>query len=262
MRTSTRPMRAFSVTGVSKSGKTTLVVELTKELTKRGYKVGTIKSIGCGRGCENHVDDTCDGDFENKDCFTIDTKGKNTYKHRKAGAQVVTAWSKAETAIIYPKRLELAKIIDSYDYDFLIVEGGRSYPLPKITTGTTLADLDLRIRNTSLAISGRVADQIKEYKGLKAYRTFEDVEALADLIEEKVYPAIAFKDYQGCRMCGMTCEDLVEKIHQGEKTYKDCLRAYPKIDFAGNEEDLEKLRKALIALDIEDFPGEIKIEFK
>lgn len=262
MRTSSRPMRAFSVTGVSKSGKTTLVVELTKELTKRGYSVGTIKSIGCGRGCQHHVDNSCNDNHDQEKCFTIDTKGKNTFKHRKAGAKLVTAWSKAETALIYPQRLELAQIIDMYDYDFLIVEGGRSYPLPKITTGTTIADLDLRIRTTSLAISGKIADQISEYKGLKAFRTFEDIEALADLVEEKVYPAIGFKDYQGCRMCGMTCSDLAEQIHQGKKTYLDCLRAYPKIDFAGDEERKEKLRKALISLDLEDFPAEIKIEFK
>lgn len=263
MRQKNKHMKAFSVTGVSKSGKTTLVVELTKELTKRGYSVGTVKSIGCGRGCQGHLTGTCDGNHHHPEFgFTIDTEGKNTFKHRRAGAKVVTAWSKGETALIYPERLELADLIDSYDYDYLIVEGGRAYDLPKITTGSSLENLDKRLSGTTFAISGKIADQIEDYKGIKAFKTFEDIEKLADLVEEKVYPALAFKDYKGCKMCGLTCKDLAEKIARGEKTYKECLRAYPNIDFAGDEEEVEKIRKALVRMDLADFPREIKISYK
>lgn len=263
MRQKNKHMKAFSVTGVSKSGKTTLVVELTKELTKRGYTVGTVKSIGCGRGCQGHLTGTCDGNHHHPEFgFTIDTEGKNTFKHRRAGAKVVTAWSKGETALIYPERLELADLIDSYDYDYLIVEGGRAYDLPKITTGSSLENLDKRLKKTTFAISGKIADEVEDYKGLKAFKTFDDIEKLADLVEEKVYPALAFKDYKGCKMCGLTCKDLAEKIAQGEETYKACLRAYPKIAFDGDEETEEKIRKALVKMDLADFPREIKISYK
>lgn len=66
-------MRIFSVSGISKSGKTTTIEEIIKELRRRRYTVGSIKDIH----------------FE---AFAIDGPSTNTARHRRAGSELVTAW--------------------------------------------------------------------------------------------------------------------------------------------------------------------------
>jgi molybdopterin-guanine dinucleotide biosynthesis protein B len=60
-------MNIFAVYGFSKSGKTTTIVEIIKELRSRGYSVSTIKDV--------HVEN-----------FVFDVVGKDTWRHWKAGA--------------------------------------------------------------------------------------------------------------------------------------------------------------------------------
>ena len=71
-------MKIFSVCGISKSGKTTTIELLIKELIRRGYTVGSFKDIH----------------FEQ---FAIDNEGTNTYRHKQAGARPVTARGISET---------------------------------------------------------------------------------------------------------------------------------------------------------------------
>lgn len=255
-------MRVFSVTGVSTSGKTTVVEELVRELTNRGYTVGTVKSIGCGRGCEiRHKENCSTHQHDENNCFTIDTKGKNTYRHKMAGAKQVATWSKAETAIIRPYRMKLYELIDNYDFDFLIIEGGKMEPLPRVVTGFTEENTEMIIGNTTFAISGKIADEVEEVNGIKTFKTHDDIERLVNHIIEKVQPAIGYKDEVGCKLCGMTCSEMNEKILKGEKTYTDCIRVYPKIEINSDNEHLkEKLRKLLIQLDEDEFLSNIKVE--
>jgi len=62
-------MRVMGLTGWSGSGKTTLLVELVTEITGLGYTVSTIK----------HAHHT----------FDVDQPGKDSYRHRSAGASEV-----------------------------------------------------------------------------------------------------------------------------------------------------------------------------
>lgn len=99
----------------SNVGKTTLIEGLIKEMVKRGYNVGTIKHDIHG--------------------FDIDKKGKDTYKHRLAGASTVIISSKNRMAMIKEldeeERLEdLIKLLE--DKDFIIVEGYKNSSLKKI----------------------------------------------------------------------------------------------------------------------------------
>lgn len=257
-------MRVFSVTGVSTSGKTTVVEEIVRELSERGYFVGTAKSIGCGRGCENRHKKGCGThQHDAEGCFTIDTKGKNTYRHKMAGAKQVATWSKAETAIIYPYRMKLYELIEKYDFDFLIIEGGKEHPIPRVTTGFSEENTDMLIGKTTFAISGKIADEVEELSGIKTFKTHEDVKELVNYIIEKVHPTIGYRDIEGCELCGMSCGEMNEKILKGERKYTDCIRSYPKIKVNSEDPQLqEKLRKLLIQLDEEDFSPRIKIELE
>ncbi|MEK6559565.1 MAG: molybdopterin-guanine dinucleotide biosynthesis protein B, partial [Planctomycetota bacterium] len=106
----------ISIAGVSNSGKTTLIVKLVKELKSRGYKVATIKH-------SHHS-------------FELDTEGKDSWLHTKAGADAVVVTSHNTLGVIRhsPKEISLLEIINTYlqDMDIIIVEGYKSENIPKI----------------------------------------------------------------------------------------------------------------------------------
>jgi molybdopterin-guanine dinucleotide biosynthesis protein B len=74
-------MQAVAVVGTKKSGKTTTIENLTRELTKRGYKVAAIKHIP-------------------EPNFTIDTPGKDTWRYQQAGAKTIIATGPNQTVTI------------------------------------------------------------------------------------------------------------------------------------------------------------------
>ena len=64
-----------SFVGRSNSGKTTLIERVIPELVRAGYKVATVKHAGHG--------------------FDLDTEGKDSWRHKRAGASsvVVLSWN-------------------------------------------------------------------------------------------------------------------------------------------------------------------------
>ena len=170
-------MKVFGVSGTSNSGKTTIVEEIIIELGNRGYSVGSIKSIGCGKN---------DGFHDTTDSFSIDRFGTDSYIHREAGARLVATWAENETALIYPTRLEIEDIILNYNYDFLIIEGFKKSELPKVITGQSKEDINLLMTDSVFAISGKISDTESVLNGIKVYKTFEEVNELVDLIVERV----------------------------------------------------------------------------
>lgn len=70
-----------AVVGSKRSGKTTTVETLTKELTSRGYRVAAVKHI-------------------HKPDFTIDREGKDTWRFAQAGARTVIAVGTNEVVTI------------------------------------------------------------------------------------------------------------------------------------------------------------------
>lgn len=160
-------MKVFSVIGISKSGKTTTIENIIKELIKRNYTVGSVKEIH----------------FEK---FKMDTEGTNTYRHKEAGSQLVTAWGNYETDILFQRKLTLDEILNFYHYDFVVLEGVRDKNIPKIITAHTLEEIEERLDEDTIAISGRISNSMEEYKGIPVINTINNVEKLVDLIEENV----------------------------------------------------------------------------
>ena len=157
-------MKVFSIIGVSLSGKTTAVEVLTTELRRRKYRVGTVKDIH----------------FEG---FVMDVEGSNTYRHRMAGAQLVIARGLYETDILYQRRLSLKEILEFYDHDFVILEGSYDFWGPGIITAHTEKEIDERRRDLIFAVTGKIADQITEYRGLPVINSLTETKRLADLVE-------------------------------------------------------------------------------
>lgn len=76
-------MKRLHIIGQKNSGKTTLVVDLVTELTRQGYRVGTIKHTH-----HNHE---------------LDTPGKDSHRHRQAGSTAVGILSRGMNAIFWPQ---------------------------------------------------------------------------------------------------------------------------------------------------------------
>jgi molybdopterin-guanine dinucleotide biosynthesis protein B len=104
----------IAVVGKSKSGKTTLIERLIPEIKKRGYRVGSVKHAHHG--------------------FEIDQEGKDSYRHRAAGADVAVVTSPDQIAMV--KRIEHDSLdtleIFFDDVDLVLVEGYKRTRHPKI----------------------------------------------------------------------------------------------------------------------------------
>jgi molybdopterin-guanine dinucleotide biosynthesis protein B len=107
-------MRRYAVafTGVSNSGKTTLIEKIAKKLIKT-KKIAIIK-------------------HDPKDKAIFDIEGKDSFKFFQTGAEVIVTSPKRTTYFSHRQR-ELDKLIELFgEFDLLMVEGLKTTPLPRI----------------------------------------------------------------------------------------------------------------------------------
>ena len=116
-------MRIISVVGKKNSGKTSLTVKLIKELKNRNYKVASIKH-------SHHL-------------MEMDKKYTDTWKHKEAGSVLSVgigdrSFFNIKEVIPLERLLFILKIID--DFDYVVIEGFKSYNYPKIATTSDVED--------------------------------------------------------------------------------------------------------------------------
>jgi len=104
----------ISVVGKSQSGKTTFIEKLISELKDRGHRVGTIKHAFHG--------------------FKIDWQGKDSWRHKQAGADTVMMAGPGEIALVKDETAETLDHYEKYfdDVDIVITEGFKRGNKPKI----------------------------------------------------------------------------------------------------------------------------------
>ncbi|SDK16691.1 molybdopterin-guanine dinucleotide biosynthesis protein MobB [Natronincola ferrireducens] len=197
-------MKVFTVCGITQSGKTTTIENIIRELKKRRYSVGSVKEIH----------------FE---AFAIDEKGSNTDRHRRAGSELVTARGYYETDVLFPTRISIEEILRFYHQDYVVLEGVTDSNVPKIITAHTIEEIEERLDGRVFAISGRIVNEIQEYKGIPVISTIDEVTKLVDLIEEKVYEKLPEFPKECCGACGYDCIELGIKILKGEAKREDCI---------------------------------------
>lgn len=109
-------MRVYGVIGWKNSGKTSLMERLVSEITGRGFSVSTVK----------HVHHTVD----------LDQPGKDTFRHRQAGAREVVLASADRLAIMVEHRgsePELPTVLSRLaPVDLVLVEGYKRDAHPKV----------------------------------------------------------------------------------------------------------------------------------
>ena len=170
-------MKIIAVAGTKNTGKTTLVTLLVSEMVKRGFKVGTVK--------HTHV--------------KLDVHGKDTWKHRDAGAEIVVGAGGEETFFIINRNMGLEELLNKTEQlckiDFLVLEGYKSGNYAKIFTSSindpfSLAQVDVRQLNQ------------------------ESIEKLADLVEERSFGKLANLN---CGDCGYeNCREMALAMIKGQ----------------------------------------------
>ncbi|MGQ9694758.1 MAG: molybdopterin-guanine dinucleotide biosynthesis protein B [Thermodesulfobacteriota bacterium] len=155
-----------SIVGKSNSGKTTLMEKLIAELVRRGYKVATIKHDVHG--------------------FEIDREGKDSWRHKKAGAHTVIISSPQKLALIrdVDHDAELTELREKYikDVDIILSEGFKRNSQPKIEVFRQELEQDLLCQKEDnlLAIASNKPFSI----GVPCF-DLDDACGLVNLIEEK-----------------------------------------------------------------------------
>ena len=105
----------ISIVGRSDSGKTTFLEKLIPELTRKGYRVATVKHDTHG--------------------FEVDREGKDSWRHARAGAHAVVISSPQKLALIQKVEADLSLDEISLwmpEVDLILTEGYKREGKPKI----------------------------------------------------------------------------------------------------------------------------------
>ena len=110
-------MKVFGFAGWSGSGKTTLIEQVIPEITRRGLKVSVIKHAHHG--------------------FDIDKPGKDSWRHREAGASEILLISDERWVLMHELRGEPEPDLDAQlarlsPCDLVLVEGFKAVQIPKL----------------------------------------------------------------------------------------------------------------------------------
>jgi len=152
-----------SIVGMSKSGKTTLIEKLVRELTSRDYRVATVKHAPEG--------------------MTLDQPDKDSSRHLQAGSAATVISSEDKIVLIQPvaqeAKLENIAQLLGEEYDIVLTEGYKKDDAPKIEvhrqeSGPLLTDMKKLI---AIATDEPVETRARQF-------SLDDVKGLADLLEE------------------------------------------------------------------------------
>jgi len=152
-----------SIIGRSKSGKTTLVEGLIRELKSRGYRVATIKHTPYG--------------------MSFDEPDKDSWRHLEAGCEATAIGSQAQMVLVKPVAQaptldELVYLLGDA-YDIILTEGFKQDRAPKIEVhrkgvGPPLVGIKKLI---AIATDEPLETKTRQFP-------LQDIAAIADLLEK------------------------------------------------------------------------------
>ena len=205
------------VVGRKNSGKTTVIESIVQELTKRRYRVATAKHIP-------------------QKGFSMDTKGKDTWRHSAAGANPVVSVSDAETAVLI-KNGETTFSLDHLlrftpEIDVIVLEGFSRLVLDDENVGKILCvrnreeydDFREKTRGEIIASCGT------EHIGSPILRIKEDSQILVRRAlryikrKQKISKVLSRLPRLNCRKCGHpSCEEMAVAIYKRKAKLNDCV---------------------------------------
>jgi len=200
-------LRAVGIIGYKKSGKTSLLVNLARELTARGRTVSSVKHVSCD----------------------LDLPETDTALHRKFAHQAA-AISPKESAIFFRESMNLEEMLNYLKADLILIEGfKKEKTFPKIVCLRPNDDPETLLDGLEICVVSTYSDDqvtsltpplVRGVSGdVPVLNPERDISRIADLVEEK-----AFKlPNLNCGACGYkTCYELALQIVKGAKTMDDC----------------------------------------
>lgn len=159
-------MNVLGIVGYSGSGKTTLLEKLIPCFSIRGLKVSVIKH-------SHHV-------------FDIDKPGKDSFRHRKAGANEVLLSCNDRWALMHENRGGKEASLDLLlsclsPCDLVLVEGFKNFPISKLEIYRS--DIGKSpLFSTHVGIIGVASDSVIDSS--LPYLPLDDIERIADFVIE------------------------------------------------------------------------------
>lgn len=174
----------IAVFGRKKAGKTRTIETLVQALRREGVRVGVAKHV-------HHAD------------FTIDTRGKDSWRFAEAGAQTVYIVSPSEWAVIHKTPSDyseagLFRLLGSTDVDVLFMEGfydalSKSRKVLKLIVGRNSEEVSSLLEGCEEPILGclltsgeanpSLPDKVKTYTVYKGFDTL--VNDLIQLVHQR-----------------------------------------------------------------------------
>jgi len=155
-----------SIVGKSDSGKTTLIERLIPEIKRRGYCVASVKHDTHG--------------------FEIDREGKDSFRHKKAGAVISLISSPEKVALVadVDRDLTLAELRERFisNVDLIISEGYYRDSQPKIEVFREAAHGEPLCTENDHLIA--FASDAPLDRGVPCFG-LDEIERIADFIEER-----------------------------------------------------------------------------
>jgi len=206
----------IAVTGSKASGKTTVIEGLVRELTKKGYRVAAAKHVSL-KG------------------FSMDIKGKDTWRHSAAGANPVVSVSDLETAILIKNGEDKFSLDQMFrlmpEVDAIVLEGFSWLVLGDEKVGKILCVKNMeeyeayrqKVKGETIAFCssrpmGRPILRIKEDASILVERALEFVDK-----EIKVSKILGSLPGLDCEKCGYkSCEELAVAIYRRKAKLSDC----------------------------------------
>lgn len=150
----------IAVVGAKKSGKTAVIEGLIGYLDSKGYRVASIKHTS-----HRH---------------RFDTPGKDSYRHRQAGAGMTIAMSDEEVAVFArPDLLDTRQIqlVTDEKFDIWLIEGDRRSDHPKILVTQHLKEFPEAMPENIVATIGP-----ERIGGVPAHFETEDYDGLGSFV--------------------------------------------------------------------------------
>jgi len=189
------------VVGYKSSGKTRVIEGLVRELTSRGHRVGTLK-----HATPHHL---------------LDTPGRDTWRHREAGAEASAVIADGRAALFLDRPLTVAEALEILGpLDLVILEGFKSLDyIPRILLPRSPGELEELSNGLEIAV---VAPQLLEGGEVEASLLgLDEVEELASLVEARALPLLPGLN---CGRCGHeSCRELAKAILMGEADASGCV---------------------------------------
>ncbi len=196
------PPKAVAVVGFKGAGKTRVVEALVRELSSRGYRVGTVKHASGGH--------------------PLEIPGKDTWRHMEAGSYSTAVLTPKGSAVYLSRPMGLGEVLPLLGMvDLVVLEGFKSLDrVARIIVFTTPRDLEILSNGLEIAVvSSSEGVPPLGWRGAPVLPLSRAGE-LADLVLERAFPLLPGLD---CGACGFEgCSGLARAVLAGEAEAGRC----------------------------------------